>query len=203
VDATPAPLKLHALGGGDAPPDLGGDLRRLLRIRPEGRARIWQVLGPCLGETISKDTEQLLDVFCSAHGISDDDLGRAIKACRFLVQSAARLDVPRDRFAEDLARLCPDAPVIAEILLAGYDAAKAQIRQALALAAVLGHGKVLVGAEWRVDTIETASSGGKLRVPVAMLTLHTREGQERQRITLQVMPDMLRQLKAMCEQILS
>ena len=197
------PLTLHALGGGIAPPDLGGDLRRLLRVRPDGLGKLWQVLGPCLGDKLSAETEKLLDVFCSAYGVKDEDLGRAVKACRFVIQAAAKLDLPKDRFGEDLARLCPDAPVIAEVLLAGYDVAKKQLRQGAALAAVLGHGKVAVNAEWRIDTIETSERGGRIRVPVTMLTLHYREGSESGRITLQLLPDVIEKLKAMCEAGLS
>jgi hypothetical protein len=199
----PAKLPLHALGGEEAPPDLGGDLRRLLRVSPEGLARIWQVLGPCLGDKLTEETEKLLDVFCSAYGVKDEDLGRAIKACRFLIQAAAQLDVPREQLGEDLALLCPDAPVIQQVILAGYEPIKKQLRQAVAMAAVVGHGKAVVNAEWRIDTIETSERGGRIRMPVTMLTLHYREGSESGRITLQLLPDVLEKLKAMCEAGLS
>jgi hypothetical protein len=196
-------IQLHSLGGEPAPPDLGGDLRRLLRVPPEGLGKLWQVLGPCLGDKLSGETEKLLDVFCGAYGVKDEDLGRAVKACRFLILAAAKLDVPRDRFAEDLARLCPDAPVIAEVLLAGYEAAKKQLRQAAAMAAILGHGKLLVDVEWRIDVIETSERGGRIRQPVTMMTLHYREGAEVGRITIQALPDLLGKLKAMCEAALA
>jgi hypothetical protein len=199
----PVQIALHSLGGEAAPPDLGGDLRRLLRVSPEGLGKLWQVLGPCLGDKLTDETEKLLDVFCSAYGVKDDDLGRAIKACRFLIQAAAKLDVPRERFGDDLALLCPDAPVIQQVLLAGYEPIKRQLRQAAAMAAVLGHGKAVVNAEWRIDTIETSERGGRIRVPVTMLTLHYREGTEVGRVTLQLLPDVLEKLKAMCEASLS
>ena len=58
-------------------------------------------------------------------------------------------------------------------------------------------------AQWRVDTIEASERGVKLRLPVAMLTLHYREGSEVGRITLQVLPDMMGELKGICERVLS
>jgi hypothetical protein len=141
-------------------------------------------------------------VFCTAYHLSDDELARAIEACRFLIHSAARLDVPAKRLEEDLDRLCPDAPLIKELVLAGYAPAKAQIRQGILGAALADHGKLLIGAQWRIDTIEASERGSRLRAPVAMLTLHYREGVEVGRITLQVLPDMMGQIKDICEQIL-
>jgi hypothetical protein len=202
LSTTPAPQKLHALGGGDAPPELGDDLRRLLRMPPEAIGKFWQALGPCLAEQLSEETERLLDVFCAAYRLSDDDLARAIKACRFLVQAAAKLDVPAEQLGEDLDRLCPGAPIVKELLLAGYEPAKAKIRQAIIMAALVDHGKVLIGARWRMDTIDASERGVKLRLPVAMLTLHYREGGETGRITLQVLPDMMGELKAICAEVL-
>jgi hypothetical protein len=191
---------LHALGGAAAPADLAGDLRRLMRLPATGLANLWQVLGPCLADELTKDTERLLDVFCSAYGVTSDDLGRAIKAARFLIQASARLDLPRPRFGEDLATLCPDAPLLHEVLLAGYEPAKAKLRQAIVSAALLGHGKLLVDVEWRLDLIEATGSGARIRQPVTMLTLHYREGRESGRVTLQALPDMIEKLRATFEE---
>jgi hypothetical protein len=197
-----APALLHALGGGAAPPDLATDLRRLLRMPAPALNKLWQVLGPCLADEISKETERLLDVFCSAYGVSDDDLGRAIKACRFLILEAVKRQVPAAALGEDLDRLCPGAPAIKELLLAGYEPVRAERRQAVLRAAVLDHGKVLVGAQWRRDIVEASEQAAGLRLPVAVLTLQYREGAETKRITLQLLPEMVAQLQAMCGQML-
>ena len=203
MDAKPASPKLHSLDGAEPPPDLGEDLRRLLRLPAEALGKFWQALGPCLAEQMSQETERLLDVFCTAYKVSDDDLARAIKACRFLIQEAAKLDLSMERFGDDLERLCPDTPVLKGLLLAGYEPAKAQIRQGILKAALVDHGKLLLGAQWRVDTIDASERGVKLRMPVAMLTLHYREGSEVGRITLQVLPDMMGELQGICERVLT
>ncbi len=200
---TAAPITLHSLGGGSGPPDLAGDLCRLLRLPPEGLGKLWQVLSPCLAEKIGPETEKLLDVYCSAYGISGDDLGRAIRAARFLIQAAAKLDVPAERFAEDLAALCPDARAVHEVLLAGYEPAKKQLRQAAAMAAIVGHGKLLTDVEWRLDLIQTSERGGAIRAPITMVTLHYVDGQEKGRVTLQALPDMIEKLGEMCQAVLS
>ena len=196
------PLRLYCLGGGAPPPDLGADLLRLLRLPAEALQKLWQVLAPSLADVIAKETEQLLDVFSAAYRVDEDDLAQAIKACRFVIREAARLDVPTAALADDLDRLCPDEPLIKELLLAGYEPAKEQLRHEIVKAALADHGKILVGVSWRLDAIQASDRGGKLRMPVAMLTLHYREGAEAGRVTLQVLPDMMGELRQVCEKVL-
>jgi hypothetical protein len=198
----PPPLRLYCLGGGEAPPDLGADLLRLLRLPAEALQKIWQVLAPSLAENLAKETEQLLDLFCAAYRVDQDDLGHAVKACRFVIREAAQRDVPAGAVAEDLDRLCPGDPLVKELVLAGYEPARQQIRHEIVRAAVADHGKLLVGVKWRVDAIEASERGAKLRMPVAILTLHYVEGADAGRVTLQVLPDMMGELRGVCEQLL-
>ena len=62
------------------------DLSRLLRLPAEALQKLWQVLAPSLAERLSPETERLLDVFCAAYKVDDEDLARAVKACRFLIR---------------------------------------------------------------------------------------------------------------------
>src|SRR5262245_7259664 len=126
-DPSPAPPRLHCLGRG-ASPEIGADLRRLAALPCEALARLWQVLWPTLPERIAPEAERLLDGFCAAHRIDRVDLARGIKACRFLVREAAAADLPAALFADDLRALCPDAPGVADALLANYEPAKTRIR---------------------------------------------------------------------------
>lgn len=202
ASAAPAPIRLYALGGGEAPPDLGADLLCLGRLPEEASQKIWQVLAPSLVDTISKETEQLLDLFCAAYRVSEDDLGRALKACRFLIREAAQRDVPAAALADDLDRLCPGAPLVKEVVLAGYEPAKQHLRHEILKAAIADHGKLLTGVRWRVDAIQVSERGAGLKQPVALLTLHYREGAEAGRVTLQVLPDMMGELHGACDKIL-
>lgn len=206
MDASPAsvsaPVRLYCLGGGEAPPELGADLLRLLRLPAEALQKLWQVLAPSLAETLAPETEQLLDVFCAAYHVDDDELAAAIKACRFVIREAARLDVPAGALGEDLDRLCPGEALVKELVLAGYEPARDRIRHEMVKAAIADHGKLLVGVHWRVDAIQASERGVRLGTPVAMLTLHYREGAELGRVTLQVLPDMMGELKGVCEKVL-
>jgi len=146
--------------------------------------------------------EELLDVFCAAYRVDDEDLARAVKACRFVIREAAQRDVPAGAVAEDLDRLCPGDPLVKELLLAGYEPARERIRHDIVKAAVADHGKLLVGVKWRLDAIQASERGARLGTPVALLTLHYLEGTEKGRVTLQVLPDMMGELKQVCEKVL-
>jgi hypothetical protein len=197
-----APPRLYCLGGGEAPPELGADLRRLVSLPREALEKLWQVLAPSLADSIAKETEDLLDVFCSAYGADPEELGRLIKACRFVIRNAAQRDVPAAAVSQDLDRLCPGDPLVRDLLMAGYGAARERIRHEIVKAAVSDHGKLLIGVKWRLDAIQASEGGMQLKMPVALLTLHYLEGSESGRVTLQVLPDMMGELKKVCEKVL-
>lgn len=200
--SSPALPRLYCLGGQAAPPELGADLSRLARLPPEALQKIWQVLAPSMDEHIGKETEETLDLFCAAYRVDDEELARAIKAVRFVIREAARRDVPRDALSDDLDKLCPEDPLARGIVLAGFEPAKQRVRREIVRAAIAEHGKLLVGVGYRVDVVQSSERGLGLGVPVALLTLHYRDGAEAGKITLQALPDMVGELQATCNRIL-
>lgn len=195
---------LRSLGGQPPPPELAADLRRLLELPEGARRRLWEALGPSLGEPVPAAVERHLDEFCRRHEVGSEALARVLKACRFLVREASKLDLDRAALATDLAVLVPveEAEEIQAIVLAGYDQARAVVRREIVRGALLDHGKLLTGVDWRIDTIAAASRGAKIAAPVVLLTLSYQEGEARSRITLQATPDALRDLQRLCAQIL-
>ena len=205
-DAAPgisAPMKLHCLGGISAPVEIVADLRKLLDLPPRAFQTLWEVLGPCLGAKIPPAAESRLTEFCKTHGVDEGTLGAALKACRFLLRGAASLDLSRAVFAEDLASLSGKGDEISELLLAGYEQAKNLIRAEILQGALADHGKLCEGIDWRVDYLTSSNRGEKLRIPVAMLTVRYREGNRSDRITVQFLPDAIKDLRKICDQILS
>lgn len=189
---------IHTLGGQPAPPEIAGDLERLLELPGSARARLWEILGPCLTDPLPDTLEAQVDAFCAAHGAPPATLAVVLKACRFLLWQAGSRALPRDRFAEDLAALSP-AKEIADVLLAGYDPAVAQVQQILLRGALIDHGNVLEGVDWRLDHVATSNRGGSLRAPVGVLTLRYRAGAREERLTVQLLPEALRALERACE----
>jgi len=198
----PSNVPLHSLGGQPAPEEIASDLALLLDLPPSARARLWEVLGPCLVEPLPDSAEARIDAFCRAHLAPGESLARVVKACRFLVRQASSLGLPRERFAEDLASLHPSQE-LADVVLAGYDAARAQVRRDLLHGALRDHGNVLEGVDWRVDQVATSSRGGVLREPVGVVTLRYRAGGKEERLTLQLVPEALRELQQTCESVVT
>jgi hypothetical protein len=196
----PSDAPLHSLGGQPAPEEVERDLALVLELSPSARARFWEALGPCLVEPLPDTVEARLDAFCQAHQAPPGLLARAIKACRFLVWQAGSRGLPRDAFAADLAILHPSKE-LSDVLLAGYDAARAQVRRELLRGALLDHGNVLDGVDWRVDHVATSSRGGVLREPVGVVTLRYRAGGKEERLTVQLVPEALRELHQACESV--
>jgi hypothetical protein len=73
-----------------------------------------------------------------------------------LVWQASSRGLPRDAFAADLASLHPSKE-LADVLLACYEAARAQVRRELLRGALLDHGNVLDGVDWRLNHVATSS----------------------------------------------
>ncbi len=117
-----------------------------------------------------------------------------MKACRFLLREAAGANVERTVFVQDLRALCGRDDVLEQFFVAGYDAACQVVRQEVLQGTLADHGKLLMGVDWRLDSVQASSRGSKMRIPVALLTLRYREGDQARRITLQVLPETLRQL---------
>ena len=204
-DDSPA---LHAFGGKPAPAGIGADLRVVARLPERARQRLWDALGPALAEPLPASIEQALDAFARAFAVANDDLARAVKACRFLVREAALRGVDRARFEEDLVRLAggprsPDAAVIAPLLLSRYDAACAAVRAETVERTMREHGASLVSVEWRVDAILASSRGDALDTKTALLTLGYTAGSREERLTLHLSRDKIEELRRACERMLA
>ncbi len=200
----PAPpsARLHSLRGDSPPAGVAADLRGVLTLPVAAQQRLWEVLGPSLRDPVPTGVGEQVVLFCAAHGVREAELAPAIRACRFLLRGAAAEDLSPARFAEDLAALAgEDGAALGEVLLPGYEAARAHVRGELLRRSLADHGKLLEGAEWRLDTASAGSRGKNLRVPVVNLTLSYREADSVERLTLQLTPDVLRSLRALLERI--
>jgi hypothetical protein len=195
-----AKTELAALRGQSAPADIVNDLGRFAALPEAARANLYEILGPCLAEPVPSDVEARLSRFCAAHGGKAEDIAHVVKGARFLLRSASAIDLDPEAFADDLASL-PGAPELGVSLLAGYAEAKNQIRSEMLRGSILDHGMLLEGVDWRIDTINASDRAEGMRYAVGVLTLRYQDGAKHERITLQVLPEVLHQLRAICERM--
>jgi hypothetical protein len=193
-------LPLQCLGGRPPPAEMAADLALLPRLPAPAKLEIYRVLGPCLAEPVPGSVEPALDSFREAFQLDEGALARALRASRFLLRQAAMLDLPAGAFAEDLGRL-GHGDALAAVLMPGYEAARAMVRTEITGAVLDDHGKVVERVDWRVDQVISSNRGQKLGLPVTLLTLSYREGERRDRITLQLPAEALQELKAMCARL--
>ncbi len=197
-----APPRLHCLGGQLPPADIAADLARVEALSTGAKASLWDALGPCLGETIPSRVESILDQFCTKHGAAGDDVAAVLKALRFLVREAAVRDLSRAVFAEDLAALGGLEGDAMTTLISRYDIAKRLVRDEALRRSLADHGKLLEQITWRADHIGSSSQGERLNAPISLLSFTYIEGDRRERLTLQVLPAQLRELRALCDKLL-
>lgn len=194
---------LHTFGGAAADPEIVEDLLRIRELPASARARFWEALGPSLSDPIAPEVEGLLDRFVARHGADAGALAPALKAARALVRRASAIDLDAARFAEDLVALSAGAADLGEVLLPGYEKARALLRAEIARRAVADHGRLLENVAWRVDRLSASDQGSGLSLPVVTLTLHYREGGRQERISVQVLPDVLAEIRAICDGLLA
>lgn len=197
-------MKLRCLGGADAPDGLAADLARITSWPEEALEELWSVLGPSLRRQLDERVEQALTAYCRRYEIADAELAVAFKAARHLLHEAARRALPKPDFEEDLKVLLGDQwPGLAALLLPRYDEALEAMRHEIVRAALLEHGDLLLGADWRLDAIVASRRGQKLQAPVTMLTVRYRSQGEDRQLTLQALPQDIRDLRAMLDEVIA
>lgn len=194
------PKTLHCLRGGRIPPEVAADLAAVKRLPEPARRQLYRVLGPCLGEPVPK-VDALLDQFSREFQVAAKDVVPAIQGCRFLLRQAAMTNLTVAEFVEDLAAL-GDTGELRESLLSGYDMATKMVRAEILRGTAGDHGKIVERVSWRVDYVPLSDRGDKPDLAVVVLTLNFSEGSRRDRITLQMGMDQLRELQAMCDRLL-
>ena len=80
-----------------------------------------------------------------------------------------------------------------------YAASKPSLRQAILGAAITDHGKVLTNVHWRLDNVAASDRGADLQATVVYLTLEYADQPTPGRITLQLTPEGIQQLKAFAD----
>jgi len=192
---------LLSLGGMSPPPELTLGLKDLLLLPKTAQDHFWEALEPSLRVPLPKDLDKHLLAFQRQHEAPERRLARALSACRQLLRQAVANNLTVAEFERDLVAIADDEAAVTRILLPAFERAVPIVREEILYGSLTDHGKLLAGVDWRVDSMLLSHRGRRLQSPIALVTLRYIEGKEQRRITLQVLPEMLDQLKAMCETI--
>ena len=192
---------LHSLDGAPAPVELAPSLLKLMDLAEPVRQSFDQLVIPVLGQAPDTEVDEAITQLCRNNELEVEVAGTAIKATRFFLRQAAALNVTPGQLGEDLAALNGPAEMIGTLTKI-YELAVNDLRMEIAQSTIVAHGNVLTGVEWRVDTLAASNRGRGINIPVAMITLHFRDGDETKRITLQALPDAVSTLREVCENLL-
>ena len=188
---THQPVRLRCLGGDAAPEDIVADAERANRLSDAAIADLWRVLEPCVLQPMTQALERELGAFCRHFELAEADLGHAIRIASFLLRRAAAVNLSADDFSEDLATVWPQAESLRALLVERYATMVAHLRDSLLAEALLKHGNVLAGLDWRVDRVVADSKAPRLDLPVALITMNYRNRDRSENITLQMTPNQL------------
>ena len=198
-DTKPPEIKLNCCQGSPAPVPVVKGWRQFLRFPEQARKGFWGVLFPALLEPANPSNKQRIESFSREYGLEEEAVVSAMRGCDFLLRQASALDMDAAPFRQDLAALSEGDEQGAEVMLSQYDGAKADLRKVIIQESLADHGKVLVGLDWRVDNVTGSDRGTKLNTTVVFLTLRYRDGKRTERITFQLTPDAVKELKLFCD----
>jgi len=192
-------MKLNCCQGNPAPSYVVEGWKRFIRFPEAARNNFLSLLAPAMIEPADPQNRERIMTFSNGHGLGEDDVVAAMRSCDFLLRQASILDLNADAFEQDLADLSGGDPQVAGPVLANYNAAKADLRQQIIRETLTDHGKVLVGLDWRVDKVTASDRGVQLNADVVFLTMRYREGNKVERITLQLTPEAVKELRLFCD----
>ncbi|NIQ39938.1 MAG: hypothetical protein GTN81_15335 [Proteobacteria bacterium] len=195
-DAQPPEIRLDCCQGNPAPPFVVEGWKRFLRFPERARKGFWGLLAPALLEPANPSNKQRIELFSRQNGLAEKDVVSVVRSCDFLLRQASALDLDAATFQQDLGALSEGDEQGAEFILSQYEGAKADLRKVIIQESLADHGKVLLGIDWRVDNVSASDRGAKLNTTVVLLTLRYRDGARLERITLQLTPDAIKELKS-------
>lgn len=190
---------LFSLGGKAAPAELAPALG-VVEALP---AKVFAEVVEATLEIMPEDqVDNRIVRLCRKLDIDPEKAAPGFKSTRWLLRNAASANVGADLLGQDLYALLGPDTLVVERVLPIYERAFPAMRLEIIQAALSSHANVLTGLEWRVDTIGSTNLGTELNFPVALLTMHYRDRQQGGSFTVQMTPDMVAELRQLCDQLL-
>lgn len=186
---------LYCCNGNPAPIPVVDGWKRFLGFSQTAKNNFLSLLMTSLMGPSGQYLDDMLDAFCRDNGLSAEDVVSAVQSCDFIIRQAATLDLSLETFQQDLNALSGGDDEGAKIILSKYDDMKAELRALIIQESLADHGNLLLGLDWRLDEITASDRGIQLNTVVVFLTLRYRSGNQIERITFQLSPEAMKELK--------
>lgn len=190
----PTPVPLRCCHGQPAPIPVVVGWGQFLLLPDEVRDDFQAILERALLEPSELDP-RLLDHYCQQNNLQPEAFGAALASCEYFLRQATALDLDVATLRQDFLALSGDHAPRAELLLSRYDFLRSALRRVNLVETLADHGKVLVGLDWRMDQVTNSDRGVRMDTAVVFLTLRYREGDRIDRVTLQLTPESLQEIK--------
>ncbi|MGE3164092.1 MAG: COMM domain-containing protein [Planctomycetota bacterium] len=192
-------LRLHACAGNPPPPTILGGWDTFLALPSAARADFLALLDHGIRQPLDPSYQGALRQLCQAHALDEAATLAALHACEYLLRQASGLNIDRNALRQDLGALSGNDFSAAGAILERFDTFRPEFRRAIFQESLADHGKVLVGLDWRVDNLVNSDRGSQLHASVVFLTLRYRDGDRVDRISLQLTPEALQELRRFTE----
>jgi hypothetical protein len=164
----------------------------------------WDLLEHAVRDPLDPLSSQKIATFAEEHRIEAQLVMRALHVCDLVLGGAATYRLSMEDLRHDLMILSNGTmAAFHQDFLRLYESLGPYLQARLAEATLSDHGKLLVGLDWRVDTVTASDRCAHLDTTVIFLTLRFREGDGMDRITLQLTPQSIRGLKGFIDRFAS
>lgn len=187
---------LHCFGQAEVTEPLRRGWEALETFSTETAQNFWKILTSFLAEPGHPSHENTLEDFREKNGLERQALVDALETCDALISGASTLNLRESLLHEDVQVLAGrNSPRCIEFVQQ-YGSLRPFLQKRNIEATLTDHGKLLVGLDWRLDRVEASGRGNQLDASVLFLSLSYQEGNEVEKVSLQVNEEGLRMLKS-------
>ena len=175
-------------GGASPPEEVVLGLRQLGALPAAAFQNLWALIEVTLAGEPDETHEALVQQFCQRYSANPSIVITTLRTCEFVLRRAAAIDLPRERFVEEVGRMAGSDPRPLELLGGRYDGVRPLLRTRMLEDTLADYGNVLTGFDWRLDRVDASTRGTVGGVPVVYLNLRYRNGSQEHRFTVQLPP---------------
>ncbi len=174
--APPDTPALACLSGGRPDPKLLRDWRAYQTMDARLRPVLLDLLQQVYRVPLGRELAERVGAFAQQAALAPMTAQSILECLRFLFSHAVRGAIEPEAFAKDLHALSGGVDEGIDDFVAHYGSYGPLRRQEYIREALLDHGRLLTGVEWRLDVARRTGRTSRIELPVVMLGLKYAEG---------------------------